>query len=739
MALLGMNRFFLSILSLSLSAALAGMLILLIRPLTGKYFSPKWNYYIWFLVIIRLLLPIQFTAVLPGGVTFHLDFVQRESAGETVMQTEAEIVTGEAPEEAVEKKAEEALQETAGKTTEGVSEEAAGKTTEAALEETAGKTTEGSIEEIGDGESIATGILLLTAEIIWILGAVAALCLKLWNYHRYIAFIKKDARPVMDSRIMVPAQSMAARLHMRKVPPVYESASVSGPVTIGLWKPMIVLPEAGPNPQNPFMQNQMILHHELVHVTRRDLWYKWLYQLLLCIHWFNPFLYLFERKMNMDCELSCDEAVLAELTEEGRKAYGNVLLDIAEQNAAAMKSAFATTFVTGASELKKRLTGILHYKRTTVPRLLLSLCVMAGTLFLTACGGVYLAQDDSWEHTFDSDFRSDESAEEGDGIFRNAFMEIGRIDKDGEAYRVYDDAALLSGEDLSDKWQAYNYCGGNNKVTMSGFALNGSYTLRIVYAAEDTDMEVTSSFDLREGRFKLVHIAPDGTVSTLNDTGEKSTVTFTMPEGRNVIKIAGQAASLKDAEIIFSGLKGKGFENIYYSEEDEYAGKIRNEIQNGTVEKDKVMECIYYMKEEDVSEAFAALLKQGTVFGADELTDIFIYSDAERSGDYLVDAIRNGFVGPLSVDTLTQIIAYLEGKAKVELINELPEENFFEGLTECFPFLNEKEQEECLLAYIDAGGKISYAQFDDIEMYLSRSTIEKMDERMALPAETGEP
>ena len=50
----------------------------------------------------------------------------------------------------------------------------------------------------------------------------------------------------------------------------------------------------------------------------------------------------------------CDEAVLAQLTEEGRKAYGNVLLDIAERNVSAMKSAFTTTFVTGESELKKR-------------------------------------------------------------------------------------------------------------------------------------------------------------------------------------------------------------------------------------------------------------------------------------------------------------------------------------------------------------------------------------------------
>ncbi|MDE7340915.1 MAG: M56 family metallopeptidase [Lachnospiraceae bacterium] len=738
MVLYGMNRLFLSILSLSLSAALVGMLILLIRPLTGRYFSRKWNYYIWFLVIIRLLLPIHFTAALPGGLTFHLHSTGWKTAGETALQA-AESETGEASEEAAGKLMEEVSEGAAGKPMENASEEAAGKPALEASEETVGEMAEGNTEGTGYREPAAVRILFLTAEIVWILGAVTALCLKLWNYHCYIAFIKKDARPVMDSCIMVPAQSMAARLHMRKLPPIYESASVSGPVTVGLWKPVIILPEAGPHMQNSFMQYQMILHHELVHVARRDLWYKWLYQILLCIHWFNPLLYLIERKMNMDCELSCDEAILAELTEEGRKAYGNVLLDIAEKNVSAMKSAFTTTFVTGESELKKRLTGILRYKRTTVLRLLLSLCVMVGTLFLTACGGVYLIQDDSWEDAFDSEsaFWPFDSADEESGGFWGSFMEIGRINKDGEAYQVYDDLTLLSGNDLNDKWQAYNYKGGGNKVTISGFTLNGSYSLRIAYVAEDMDIEVTSFFDLKEGKFKLVHIAPDGTVSTLNDTGAKSTVTVTMPKGRNMIKIVGQAASLKNVEITFSGLEGKGFEGIYYSEEDEYAGQIRNTIQNGSVEKDEVMESLYYMEDEDLSEAFAALLEQGTVFDKDELTGILIHSDAERSGNYLADAINNGYIEPLSVDTLSEVIVYLEGEAKGRLINALPAEDFFEGLMECRPFLDEKELEECLLAYIDAGGKLSYAQFDDIEVYLSRSTIEKMDERMAVPSEAG--
>lgn len=739
MVLSVLNVFFLTILSLSLSGALTGMLLLTIRPLTGKFFPGKWNYYIWLLVILRLLLPVQLTLVLPGGMAFD---ISKETAEE--MPGESGRAVNGIPHVEADGAVDGIPHVEADGGVDGIpSVETDGETDGILSAEAGGSNAEES--------SFPISVLLLTAEIIWMAGVIAALGIKLRNYRRYLLLIKKGARPVADDQVMVLARSVSARMHLRKVPTICESASVSGPVTVGLWKPVVILPEMQRNAnqadpkerkqldQSLSIQYQLILHHELVHVARRDLWYKWLYQLLLCIHWFNPFLYLFGRKMNMDCELSCDEAVLAELTAEGRKAYGNVLLDIAERGAAFKTNVLATTFVTGKSGLKKRLNGILHYKKTTVLRLLLSLCVMAGVMFLTACGSVYFYDSSSSEDFSTADGVWPGDPADGGRSAWDEFLENVRIDQNGEAYRLYDDAELLSGEDLNDRWQAYNYRGGGDKVTMSGFALNGSYSLRIVYAAEDTDIEVTSSFDLKEGRFKIVHIAPDGTISILNDTGEKNTVAVTMPKGRNVIKIVGQAAALRDAEITFSGLKGKNFENVYYSEEDEYAGQIKNEIQNGNVEKDKFMESLYYMEKEDISEAYAVLLKQGTVFDEEELTNIFIYSNAERSGDYLAEAVKNGSVEPLSVDALSGIIVYLEGKAKTELINELPAEDFFEGLMECRPFLNEEELEECLLAYIDAGGRLSYTQFDEIAIYLNKSTIEKMDEKMALPAEAGEP
>lgn len=67
---------FMTVLSLSLSGALTGILITAIRPFTGKYFSKKWNYYIWLLVVVRLMIPLHFESGFPGLLHFHAEVSQ---------------------------------------------------------------------------------------------------------------------------------------------------------------------------------------------------------------------------------------------------------------------------------------------------------------------------------------------------------------------------------------------------------------------------------------------------------------------------------------------------------------------------------------------------------------------------------------------------------------------------------------------------------------------------------------
>jgi beta-lactamase regulating signal transducer with metallopeptidase domain len=67
--------------------------------------------------------------------------------------------------------------------------------------------------------------------------------------------------------------------------------------------------------------------HELTHFKRGDMFYKWLVQLVICLHWFNPLVHLMGRVINKDCEFSCDEAVIKNLDYQDMRAYGDTLLN----------------------------------------------------------------------------------------------------------------------------------------------------------------------------------------------------------------------------------------------------------------------------------------------------------------------------------------------------------------------------------------------------------------------------
>ncbi len=259
-------------------------------------------------------------------------------------------------------------------------------------------------------------VLLLSAVIVWLIGAIAAFSIKLWNYRRFTARLRENNILITDERTTALANQLADSLHIRRRPTLYENPSISSPITIGLRNTNIILPKENHTVQtniyakeqnsktdteNTYNQNidsnailRFILQHELIHVARKDLWYKWLYQLLLCLHWFNPILYLIDRRINTDCELSCDEMLLTSLrfTAKDKKTYGNLLIDTAQRTAALnnAKNAFTTAFIAPKSDLKTRLQGILHYKKQTRLRLLLSLCVFVCiSVFTAGCGVQY--------------------------------------------------------------------------------------------------------------------------------------------------------------------------------------------------------------------------------------------------------------------------------------------------------------------------------------------------------------
>lgn len=726
-----MKELFMCVLSLSLSGALTGLLILLMRPVTGKYFSRRWNYYIWLLVIARLVIPVYFES----PFSFVMVRTAEDTPGRSASLSLSEAGLPEKP------PAETALP--SGPEADIPQSKAAAPEKISGMSEPAAKP---SFLQPGNPASDARQGTALG--ILWLAGAGLSLSVKLKNYWSFTSAAKKGRIPVADDRVNHMAKDLMQRLSMRKNPVLYVSESVSVPITVGLIQPVILLPK-----ESWLLKDlQMVLHHELIHVKRRDLWYKWIFQFLLCIHWFNPVLYLIGMKLNIDCELSCDEAVLTALSKEGQKAYGNVLIDTAQKNIKLSKNIPSTTLLERKEDLKMRLKGILHYKKPGGLRAVISLCLCGPILLLSACGSVQagpdalpvrLSVDAADEYTSFSDQAAARYVSFWDTL-GNALGDWMNDGLDGflsrpvlanqksQAWKAYDDDSLIAGKDVEDQWSMYHYTGGGQRIKCNGMYLNGTASVRIVNVKKECELKVDSAFELLDGRFKIVHVNPDGEVAVINETGEKGSAAIKMKAGRNVIKFVGQGAKIKNLLIEHPSLEGKNFESLYYSEQEERSKSLTAGIKEGEVDKDSLMELLYYLDDEVVSQGLALLLEQGVSLTDEELKNLIIYSDSDLSALYLGEAIKSGKAGQLDDEAIIDLAPYLGGERLKELLLAADGKISFELIKNCAPYLGSSGLEEVLEKYLKDGGELTFSQFDSISPYLGSSGAKKLDELSSL-------
>ena len=147
--------------------------------------------------------------------------------------------------------------------------------------------------------------------------------------------------------------------------------AVNAPVAYGLIRPVILLPEN----TNWTDEDQLtyILTHEYVHICRGDLLWKLLLTAALCLHWFNPLVWVMYFRANRDLELACDEAVVRTLGLDSRKGYAYALLSAAES----VFSPLCLTYTT-KNHMEERIRAIMKMKKKSVAAILAALTLTAG-------------------------------------------------------------------------------------------------------------------------------------------------------------------------------------------------------------------------------------------------------------------------------------------------------------------------------------------------------------------------
>lgn len=158
-------------------------------------------------------------------------------------------------------------------------------------------------------------------------------------------------------------------------PEVLWTKDTAAPLSLGLFRPLVFLP-AGLGEE----ETAMVLSHELAHIRRRDLWYKFLLLLVNAAHWFNPLVWWMCRQAGRNLEYCCDDAVVEGRDASFRYEYGQVLLRYAAHGAGI--PLYATRLSIGGRQMKGRLMNLFLKKKTGIALVTVALCaaVAGGSL-----------------------------------------------------------------------------------------------------------------------------------------------------------------------------------------------------------------------------------------------------------------------------------------------------------------------------------------------------------------------
>lgn len=328
-----MNDILKTIFSLSVSGSILAFILFLGKPFLKSKISKAFSYYIWLLVLLRLIVPLA-APVNFMGTLFHFE---RPNVSDVIhAQTNSQL----------ENKNVNANNQAAFSNAQTVSQKPQ-----------AGNT--GTIKVPVDTQRPFSLWEFVKRNLVWIWVAGAIVSLG-WFIMAYVFFSMRIRRscvePHSDDLAVFGQVCRNNRIHMAC------SSFATTPMLFGVLRPVIVLP------QFAYVKNGMdkelldILHHELTHYRRKDVLYKWLVVLVTSLHWFNPFMILIRREISRISELSCDEMVISEMSADEKQFYGNMLLSLASNKKLSV-GILATTLCEDKKELRDRLINIKNYKK----------------------------------------------------------------------------------------------------------------------------------------------------------------------------------------------------------------------------------------------------------------------------------------------------------------------------------------------------------------------------------------
>ncbi|MBJ8150867.1 MULTISPECIES: M56 family metallopeptidase [Bacillus cereus group] len=290
-------HFFDWLIETSLMASILVGFILCIKVLFRNKLTPRWQYMLWIVLMIRLLLPwspdssysiysllsyrSSVSEVIPKNMPATENIVNIESDRKVELESNPKMVT---------------------------------KTSEPEVEVSLEKQTTFSLYKL--------------ALYVWLAGVIILATITFLTNRRLYSYIKKQP-DITDEQAITVFNRCKQSMKMKKAVSLRLAGKIASPTVFSFFRPKVLLSKKHMKVLNE-QQLQYVFYHELAHIKRNDVAVNWIMYSLILLNWFNPILWYAYFCMREDQELACDAYALTFIDKEEQIAYGHTIITLLE-------------------------------------------------------------------------------------------------------------------------------------------------------------------------------------------------------------------------------------------------------------------------------------------------------------------------------------------------------------------------------------------------------------------------
>ncbi len=330
-----LSTFFPWLIDYTIDISILICLIFIIRSIVSKKLPAWWNYSLWIVLLLRMVIPFTFDSPLkiPNVVPISIDV----SLFDAVL-IEEDIVTPEFTPE---------------------------------------------LSTAPQGWNIQLDDVLLS---LWIACAIILGCYILIKNIRFRNAIKKE--PLLsEKRVLDLLEECKNRMKIKTSLQVTVTGRVKSPALFGYVRPRLLLPVGVKEKLNDAELSYMFMH-ELGHLKRHDIGVSWLITFIQIFQWFNPFVWLAFYQMRLDQESACDASVLSRINHDQTIDYAGTIVGFLENFCRNHKLPALVGILENQSQIKKRITMIVNYRRNSKIMMFFSTTslIAIGLIFFSLAG-----------------------------------------------------------------------------------------------------------------------------------------------------------------------------------------------------------------------------------------------------------------------------------------------------------------------------------------------------------------